>query len=648
MKWWLENDIRLIQNNFRDIDVMMDVEKYVENLKDFHANTCMVGCGGITAHYPTELDFHFKNPYMTDDFFQRLISCCHENDIRVIARFDFSKTNAAFFEDNKNWYTKSIHGNEVRFHDTVATCVNGDYQQECSLKILEEVINKYPVDGVFFNMFGYQTYDYSDNYVGICQCDSCKKKFKEYSGMELPNKEVSDDPAYIEYLKFKQFTVDELLKKISSHIRNLNPDIPVCTYNHVGVDMPRNESNSAVGRALPFLQYHSEHNTSIVKGSFDNKILSNCVINAVDIFFRFMGVSKYLNQSRLYGEMAAGTGLDWCIIGNFEDYPDRDNFESTKEVFKFREIYSDYYKHMEPLSEILLVAQSAYAAHADRQKEYLGIFKMLKEEHILFDSAEIKSLSNVNFNKYKVVVLPDIKELEEDILKKIFNSGALVIGTASSLKEKDKILKEEFNIHLLEKESARGGYMETTPKEIFKSFPNRDWVYIDKEYFYTKTDDLILPYVLPARYGPPERCFGHKVSNSSAVAISKNVYFPWQIGRLYYEHGYEDFKNIFVDILKYKMEDIQIFKTNANPQVELFFDRVKDGYLLQMINYSGFNGMTFFKPIELNGITFELNKEIISVKQLTLNGELDVQHNKRSVELPSLNMFNAFFIKTKE
>ena len=36
------------------------------------------------------------------------------------------------------------------YNDTAAACVNGPYQQECSLQILEEVISNYPVDGVFF------------------------------------------------------------------------------------------------------------------------------------------------------------------------------------------------------------------------------------------------------------------------------------------------------------------------------------------------------------------------------------------------------------------------------------------------------------------------------------------------------------------
>lgn len=96
MGWWTEKRFRMIQNNLRDIDACMDIDKYVETLRSFHANVCMVGCGGITAFYPTRLDCQMESRYLRNDFFGNLLQKCHENGIRVIARFDFSKTNLEF------------------------------------------------------------------------------------------------------------------------------------------------------------------------------------------------------------------------------------------------------------------------------------------------------------------------------------------------------------------------------------------------------------------------------------------------------------------------------------------------------------------------------------------------------------------------
>ena len=34
MAWWLKNNIRMIQNNIRDIDVRMDIDKQIEGQMD--------------------------------------------------------------------------------------------------------------------------------------------------------------------------------------------------------------------------------------------------------------------------------------------------------------------------------------------------------------------------------------------------------------------------------------------------------------------------------------------------------------------------------------------------------------------------------------------------------------------------------------
>ena len=47
MAWWLKNDLRMIQNNLRDIDAGMDVEAWFREIEKSHCNCVMVGAGGI-------------------------------------------------------------------------------------------------------------------------------------------------------------------------------------------------------------------------------------------------------------------------------------------------------------------------------------------------------------------------------------------------------------------------------------------------------------------------------------------------------------------------------------------------------------------------------------------------------------------------
>lgn len=612
MSWWKQKRYRMIQNNLRDIDAGMDLDAYVKTLKEFQADVCMVGCGGITAFYPTRLDCQKMSPYLKDDFLGNLLKKCHENEIRVIARFDFSKTHSDFVRIHPEWYSKSVDGNYILYHDTAATCVNGDYQQEYALKILEEVISEYPVDGVFFNMFGYQTRDYSGNYVGICQCDNCRRRFKEYSGHELPVEENENDPVFSEYKKFKSDTTEGLLKRIYLRVKELNPEVAVCTYSNRYVDLVRNESNSAVDRPYPFWAMASENNSGCVQGSFEDRYSSNCVINAADIFYRFMGVSPYLNELRLWGDLAAGGNLDWCIIGSFETYPDKVNYEGVKRVFAFQKKYEKYYNNLKSCSSVLVVWPMD--ATLQIQKEYLGIYKMLKEEHIPFDVLDGREtgILEKKAQDYGVIILPGVETLPDSTMEALEESKAVLVGTGLALKENPKGLERLFGISMGQKlEQVRGSYMLTEPKEIFTHFADRDWVYLDKDYYYVtpKPENRnYMPLILAGKYGPPERCFGNTITEQSCVSVrpGKSIYFPWMPGSVYEAQGYEDHKNLFLDVLRADALSEERIKISAPPCVEVFIGRCSEReYLVQLLNYSGFNGTTFYEPLAVEvEITF--------------------------------------------
>ncbi|MDR0730777.1 MAG: hypothetical protein LBF63_03850, partial [Treponema sp.] len=612
MAWWLENRIRMIQNNLRDIDARMDIGYEIQKLKEFGANTVQVGCGGITSFFPSELDCQYRSPYLRGDFFGELIQGCHENGIRVIARFDFSKTHESLYPAHKDdWYFKSLQGEPVRYHDTVATCVNGKYQQECSHEILKEALAKYPIDGVFFNMFGYVSRDYSGNYTGVCQCDSCRKRFRDSCGHDLPVREETGDPVYRLYQKFQTETIKELLGNIRRTVKAFGPDIAVSTYHHHGVDIIRNESNSAVDRPYPFWVYQSSLNVSEVEGSFEDKVSSNCFINAVDIPYRFMGVSRHLGQIRLYENIANGSGLDWCIIGSFEDYPDRENFETVKKIFHFHRKHEKYFGNFISQAKILLVKPNPLYQHSS-SGEFAGIFKMLKEEHRLFRVAEQSVLDQEaeQLDRYDTVLIPGIPKTGSGKFDgALETTRARIIATGLSFEEQPEILRRVFGVELGEPlRPVRGAYMKTEPKPVFTGFEHRDWVYLDREFRAMRTEagnENILPMVKPARYGPPERCFGHEISGHYGVSIKggRAAYFPWQPGHLYYFHGYEDFKYLLFNTIDHIVPDNSPFVTNAPKNVEVFFDKCgDDAYIVQFINLSGFNGTTFFEPNPIHDI----------------------------------------------
>ncbi len=107
--------------------------------------------------------------------------------IRVVGRFDFSKTQKAVFDAHPEWFFRQANGQPVIYNGLYSTCINGGYYRDQAMKILAEALEKYDVDGLFFNMFGNQSRDYSGRPVGLCHCDACRRLYREQFHKEIPD-----------------------------------------------------------------------------------------------------------------------------------------------------------------------------------------------------------------------------------------------------------------------------------------------------------------------------------------------------------------------------------------------------------------------------------------------------------------------------
>ena len=245
-RWWLQQQ-RMLQTNLREIDATMDIDRYVREVKDFGATVILFNVGGIVANYPTELQYHYRNPHMQGDLVGTVLERLHKEGIRVIGRFDFSKINENFAAEKPEWLYVSEKGEHVNYNGQVHTCVSGGYQQEYMFEILGEAVDRYPLDGVFFNMIGYQRSDYSGNYHGICQCGRARTKFREFAGMELPKTQDENSPAYRKYMEFTRMMSDRQFHRVNAFLKAKRPDLAICTYTTAGVDIIRKESNTPLG-----------------------------------------------------------------------------------------------------------------------------------------------------------------------------------------------------------------------------------------------------------------------------------------------------------------------------------------------------------------------------------------------------------------
>lgn len=673
--WWLQKPMRLVQTNLREIDARLDVDKFVESIKEFSADVVLFNVGGIVANYPSRLPYQYVNPNMKDDLVGKVVKRLKEEGIRFIARFDFSKVNEIFAQKNPEWLYKSPKGEYIYYNGQVHSCINGRYQQEYSLNILEEVIKNYPIDGVFFNMIGYVTTDYSGNYHGICQCENCKKRFKEYSGEDLPLEEDSNNPVYRIYENFKKETSQELFHKIANHVKQLNKDIAICTYTHEGVDIFRKESNTALNRPLPEWNYSASDNVKTVHGSWNNMAVSNGAVHFVDYPFRHSAVSPHLNNVRLVQDMANGGWLDYYVIGTLYEQDDRVGLEGAKEIFKFHKQNERYFTGINSLADVCLVVP-ANSSYFGSMNEYKGIFRILSQNHILFDVIHDSVLDKPEaldkLRKYKTVIMPDVRNMSDGcvaVIDKYVEEGGniLTTGMTSMCNSKgtftNSVRLRSAGISTVKRVilSEDGSYfrIRQEDKTTLSGFEQLDIVYMQSDLVECELDNgtgAYLGYILPCMFGPPEKCYYTTETDIPGIIENKYgkgkcVFIPWNIGRHYERlsnHGHE---LIVMSCLKDLLKVKGTISTDTSALVEITAHKEQEGKwsLINLVNLSGQLGTAFLEPVPIREINIEFKTDIKPEKIYSLknNIEIDFQYSDGTVKftLPQLNLFDSIVLE---
>jgi hypothetical protein len=570
------------------------------------------------------LDFHFQSPYLTGDSLADIIKECHKAGIKVIARTDFSKIRRAIYEKNPRWAYRPKHGGIIDYEGNVHACLNSDYRQSHALRIIEECLAKHDFDGIFFNMGGYRSHDYSDVDHGMCYCEKCRQRFYEMFGSELPQAENWEDPVYRKYKLFQKRTCDEHYRRVAMHIKAISPDLLIDADIWTEESgMFRYESNASLARPLPHWQYSSSLNAKCVRGSFPRFISSNSTVDFLHFSARHTAVSPVLQETRLWQGIANGGHMDYYLIGRIDNHDDKSGFPSVIKAFSYLEKNADYYADNHSCAKIAMIASEIWGS-AEEHSEEAGIYRILTEGHFLFDVILADRLSKIDLDKYRLLVLPELECLSDEdaaILDQFVHAGGKMLLTgktgfrdADFEARKAPALKSsgmrEFGIT----QSAKGAYffIDEPSHDMFPRFHgvNLICVYGDYAYAeYSQDQDTVslLRMIPPQPFGPPERCYPVYPAGAYAAAVSHRygaglcVTVPWNPGRLFYRHGHPNTAHFVLDVLETHL-GAHAVKTDLPPMVEitLLQDKKKSYSLLHLINQTGHFGNSFYPPVPIS------------------------------------------------
>ncbi|MDQ1471430.1 MAG: hypothetical protein QOJ99_2910 [Bryobacterales bacterium] len=605
--------IQWVQTNLRQTDAGMDARHLVDQLADMCANVLLFGMGGIAAYYPTQVEFHYASPDLPAgrDLFGEVLKDAHGRGIRVVGRFDFSKTPKRVFDAHPEWFFRQGNGEPVIYNGLYSTCINGGYYRVQVQKILAEALQRYDVDGLFFNMFGNQARDYSGREVGLCHCDACRTRYRAAFQKEIPDKPDDD------YRKFMFAASREVAAEIGKLIHAKRPKAGYFNYIQETTDGIMSESNTAVERALPLWPYSASDNVNRARNSEPQKMAVNLNMQFVDMPWRFATVPRNEIALRMWQNIAHGGALTFEVNGTL-DQQDRQAVETAKPIFRWVAENEQYFSGQESAARVLLLGASQKTGRTYRQEPYRGVFRMLSEEHIPFavsDNAEI--LSRRTFD---VAIATEWAPAE---LQGYAESGGKVLIVSPHV--------PDFPVAGVGRtQSDVKGYLRVRNHAAFPSLKDTDLLLLNgafTEVAATGASDLTL--VPPSMIGPPELVHvDQKDTDLPGIVVRQMgkgsvTWIPWDLGALYYRLSLPAHAGLFRDVLDRLMVQRQV-RTDAHPLVEVSLMKQKERTMLHLINMSGQAETGYFAPVAMRNIRVQVEGTFRSAKSVRKAGVLAV------------------------
>lgn len=616
----------MFQTNLRETDAALDVEAVLDVIGRHGADTWLVNAGGILSFYPTELPFQTRNPHLAErpggDLLGDAVRGAHARGVRVMARMDFSKVAPRIAAEHPEWCFVSPTGQPQEYNDLVSVCPSGEYYQDRTFKILDEVMDRYPIDGFFFNWFGFNEVDYASTYHGVCHCMACHSAFAAFGhGTALPL--GPGDASYPLWREFSAETVELLTARIRAHIASRHPDAGLILGE--ASDIVFHEANNAVGREL---WPHATAESVSASASFrpDVPVLVNAV-TFVDMPYRMAGEEPHHFAAYLTQTLARGGNPSTYIMGVPGEIP-YPALDVAGRLTRFHAEHAGVYANLWPAAAVGLVRLPRvgieHGLASRSREEFRGWYTALQERHVPFDVLALEHVEEIDgageLDRYTLLVLPDVGPIPPSlarILDAFVERGGRLVSTGSSAIADGAIQLASMpatreRAVQRDAERLKGTYVAASPvlERGSGTYPSPVLPVIGAFHYLDWDDDADRHLTLLARapYGPPEKAHGQRPVNHPGYGIGHHgggttALVPWTPGRTYHQLGLSAVRDVLVDLVLEILDGADPVRVQAPEQVEVTVHRSGDDLVVHLLNHSGARRRSFGPPLPVRGVT---------------------------------------------
>ena len=161
---------------------------------------------------------HFeKNP----DEIKRLIDMCREDGIKVVGYYSLNFNQWAH-DTNPQWRMLEINGESSRVNDKTERaglcCPNNLGYREFVFRQIDEMLDFFEMDGIFFDMLYWPQ---------TCYCDCCRERYKAEVGSVMPDMSDCSAAEQLSVNDAKARWMVEWAEAVTEYVHKLKPELPV-------------------------------------------------------------------------------------------------------------------------------------------------------------------------------------------------------------------------------------------------------------------------------------------------------------------------------------------------------------------------------------------------------------------------------------
>ncbi|MHB0856769.1 MAG: family 10 glycosylhydrolase [Anaerolineae bacterium] len=690
---------RMVRFDLRLIDAQdVNPRDLVASVVEFGGNVLWINALGAVAWYPSQVEQVRVHEDLRGDLLSETLGEAHRQGLKALVSLDVATATQEAYARRPDWLQQGPDGTHPSEWGLPLACFEGPAFQELLFTVVDELVARYPVDGLIFDRIRY----------GHCLCERCRSAFRQVSGLELPTTEDWDSPAWRRYVRYRYDQVSDLVARLTTYVHRRNPRLVVA------VGMALAHENPRLLREAGWLGPQMMAGTDIVALHGDDAVQASAPLwpHAAGEQAR---MARTLDATRPalvlvdYGRapanrraarpaaqvihdmaqtVAHGGQLGLVFSGTLAQDDRKGMADVRRAMHLIRDHAASFEGLVSPARIALLYSQSTLDyygrddARAGGLEEYRGFYEMLAEGHRQFDLLHDVALDAVALERYDLLVLPNAAVLSDDqaaVIDAYVQTGGRVLASyETGLYDAEGRLRATPALRCLgrrvvETVDADTGYLRVCDKALLEGFQETDILALAGSFLFTQPLEgasaegevsaapsaageqvVDLAFIPPVPNNAPEYAYWVQESDAPGLVLNRFgagevAYLPWEPGRLYYRAGTPEVRQVVLALVK-RWVSPEV-TTGAPASVELSLHHVRgdrNRALVQLVNGTGRQGKPLTEVIPLHDVPVWVRGPWVAAHELVTGQDLALTPRGTGVSLvlPRLDEMAAIELVT--